>query len=197
MGSKRATKNLSPTAVKMLAAANGALTIAELAESIGCSYSHVYTTAQKLHSAGYRIKLATRYAARAERVQRDNKIVSAVLRGQTFAAIAERMGMTHERVRQIVAKHGVQSVRAWPIRIAQRRKREREDARARAIAHEAKRQRFEQLADRMLALVNSGESILGAARRLGVSSRRQIIALTRARNLGAVSRHGRWPHRRR
>lgn len=50
--------------------------------------------------------------------QRPERVRALILSGMTARSIAETLGISHQRVRQIANRHGLQMARGWPMRVA-------------------------------------------------------------------------------
>lgn len=103
-------------------------------------------------------------------------------KGRTLREIGAELGVSRQRVHQIVVAAGLEN-RIYDLRRAAREKRQREDEARREARKASKRAAI----DRGLALIGSGRSVLSAERDLGLR-RGSLGRVVRAR--GIKSQHG-------
>jgi transposase len=117
-----------------------------------------------------------------ERDERARAITAAVSAGDTYEAVAQRYGITSERVRQIAKSQGITSLR----------RRYAAEARAASAAkREAAREAIAARDAAIIAAVRGGASINAACIKAGLRPG-QIPTVSRRLNLGKITRHGRW-----
>lgn len=165
--------------------ADGTRTAKQIAEMIGTSAVYVSIVAKDCGLALAKGKHGPKPGS--QNAERLRYIISAIERRETLQSIGDKLGITRERVRQIAAKAGVTSFAhadAVAKRAAEENRKKGKAERKKAVARE------------MTEMVKAGMSIRQAGIALGLTASKTETVSRRAR-LGKVTRHGRWPHRKR
>ena len=194
MPRRRLRETKTPMYQKIIAAADPALTVREIARRVGCSPAYALETLRDHglldQTAGYALRRGARKQMTEERLARYEFVRQNREQGGTLAQAAAVLGITRERVRQMEVKLGL------PSRHLEKRsldgmtqtERARLAASARALAKAEERAANIEAIEAML---KAGISARKAGAALGLSDS-QLLMLSKGRDWGKLSRFGRW-----
>lgn len=194
-GGRRDTRG---TLGAIIAAASPDLTTRELADKLGLDLHYVRAVVSK-HALPFKperqgSQVNTPHAltptAYSRKALRNKEIAEALRAGAKLKTLADKYGISRERVRQIGLRSGLYSARSLknqdrsPSATTQKRAAQKE-------RQEAKHAREKELLEEMQVLVLSGMSIAHAGRRLGLK-RGLVHKLSKQGAFGAITTYGRW-----